>query len=128
MYKLAAFALFLTTMLLAACTSSSNNGAAQAVEAYYQAIVNQDADQAMALSCAEWEPNARMDVDSFLSVKAQLKDFSCKQVGTDGKYTLVACTGEIAMSYNGEAQTLDLSTQTYQVVNQDGSWLFCGYH
>jgi len=128
MRKPVIFVLLLAAILLSACTSSASNGAAQAVEAYYQAIVNQNTDQAIALSCAAWEPNARMDADSFLSVKAELKDFACKQIGTDGDYTLVTCTGEIAMSYNGEAQTLDLSTQTYQVINQGGNWLFCGYH
>ncbi len=120
--------LLLAALLLSACGASSNEGAAKAVEAYYQAVVSKNAEKAVSLACSDWETNAQMDVDSFQAVDAQLKDFSCKVSGTDGDYTLVSCEGEIAMSYNGEAQSLDLSAQTYQVVQQGGDWLFCGYH
>ena len=122
------FPILLIALLLSACGASSNDAAAKTVEAYYQAVVVKDVDKAMSLSCADWESNAQMDVDSFQSVDAELKDFSCTVSGEDGDYTLVSCTGEISMSYNGEAQSLDLSTQTYQVVQEGGDWLFCGFH
>ena len=120
-------AALLAAFLLSAC-GASNEGAAKAVEAYYQAVVAKNADKAASLACADWEMNAQMDVDSFQAVDAELKNFSCKVSGTDGDYTLVTCEGEISMSYNGEAQSLDLSAQTYQVIRQGGDWLFCGYH
>ncbi len=118
----------LAALILSACGASSNDAAAKAVENYYQAVVAKDADKAAAFSCADWETNAKMEVDSLQSVEAELTDFSCSVTGKDGNYTLVTCEGEISMSYNGEAQSLDLSRSTYQVIRQNGDWLFCGYH
>ena len=110
---------------LSAC--ASGDLAAQTVENYYQALVVGDTDRVTSLACADWEALAQMEVDSFQAVEASLDNFSCEEIGKDGDTALVSCTGQILMSYNGEAQSLDLSVQTYQVVEQGGDWLFCGY-
>ena len=112
-------------LVLSACASSDL--AAQTVQDYYQAIVDGDADRALALSCADWELSAQMEVDSFQAVDASLDGFTCEQVGTDGDMVVVTCQGQIVMSYDGEDQYLDLSGQTFQVQSAGGDWLFCGY-
>ncbi len=112
-------------LVLSACASADL--AAQSVQDYYQALVNGDMDRAVALSCADWEFDAQMEVDSFQAVDASLDGFTCEQTGTEGDMALVTCTGQIVMSYDGEDQYLDLSGQTYQVLDQGGDWLFCGY-
>ena len=38
--------------------------------------------------------------------------------------SVVSCTGEIEMDYNGEKRNFPL--QTYRVVEEDGAWRFCG--
>lgn len=110
---------------LSACASGDLS--AQSVEDYYQALVDNDVDRAVALSCADWELNAQMEVDSLMGVDASLDGFTCEQTGTDGDMAIVACQGQIVMSYDGEDQYLDLSGQTFQVLEQGGDWLFCGY-
>jgi len=120
------FLILLLSLALTACASTDLP--AQTVENYYQAILDGDAGRASALSCAEQEANVQMEIDSFLAVDAVLDNFSCEQIGTDGDMALVSCSGRIAMTYDGEDQYLDLSAQTYQVLNQGGDWLFCGYH
>lgn len=114
------------TLALGACSPSSNL-AVQSVENYYQALVKGDVEGATSLVCAEWEPIAQMEVDSFNAVEASLDNFSCEETGEDGETTLVSCMGKILMSYDGEEQSIDLSARTYQVIEQGGDWLFCGY-
>lgn len=117
--------LILAAILLAACASNSD-GAVQAVENYLNALVNKEADKLPTLVCGEWETDAMIELDSFQAVTATLEDVSCSQTGTDGDTALVLCTGNIVASYNDEDQKLDLSTRTYQVVEQSGDWLVCG--
>ena len=120
--------LFLSILLLTVLSAcASGDLAAQAVQNYYQALVNGDADRAIALSCANWEFDAQMEVDSFQAVDASLDGFTCKEVGTDGDMVIVSCEGQIVMSYDGEDQYLDLSAPNFQVQNAGGDWLFCGY-
>ena len=124
--------LFLLSVLglgifLTACNSATaSSGAVDAVEAYVHAVVENDPSKLSALSCADWETDALTELDSFQAVKTSLEGFSCEESGTDGANTLVVCQGKIIASYNGEKQKLDLSTRTYQVVEQGGSWLVCG--
>jgi hypothetical protein len=112
--------------LLAGC-GSQKNPAASAVETYIQAMVAQNADKVTAASCADWEANAQMELDSFASVTVTLKDLSCQAAGTEGTYTLVKCTGKITANYNGEDQELNLADRTYQAINESGEWRMCGY-
>jgi len=96
------------------------------VEAYLATLVAKDSDRLPTLVCGDWEEDALMELDSFQAVDARLEDMSCSQSGIDGDTTLVSCTGNIVMTYNSEDQNLDLSTRTYQVVQQGGDWLVCG--
>jgi len=124
MKKLLIVCMFGLGTLLSACAAS--DPAVGAVEGYVNAIVANDADKLSALSCADWEPDALIELDSLQAVTATLEGFSCQQAGTDGEFTLVNCAGRMILSYNGENQELDLSTRTYQVVEQGGDWLVCG--
>jgi hypothetical protein len=113
--------------LLVGC-SSGKSGAVQAIEAYIQALSAKDATQISNLSCADWETNALLEVDSLTAVGAKVENLQCAESGKDGNDTLVSCTGALALDYNGEAQQIDLSTRTYIARQEDGEWRMCGYH
>jgi hypothetical protein len=112
-------------IILAACASKTD-APAKAVENYLNALVNKDSDKLSTLVCGDWEQDAMIELDSFQAVTATLENVSCSQTGSDGDTSLVLCKGDIVASYNGEDQKLDLSTRTYQVVQQSGDWLVCG--
>jgi len=114
------------SIFLSACGAASSNGAVDAVEGYVNALANKDEAALVSLSCADWESDATIELDSFQLVTITLDSFACQQTGTDGEFSLVDCKGKMLLSYNEEAQELDLSTRTYQVVEQDGDWLVCG--
>ena len=120
------FMLGLATLLSACGSSAASSPAVGAVEGYVNAIVSNDADKLSALSCADWESDALIELDSLQAVTSTLDGFACQETGTDGDMTLVHCDGKMILSYNGENQELDLSTRTYQVVEQGGDWLVCG--
>jgi len=111
-------------ILLTACASS--DAPVQAVQNYLNALVDKEANKLPTLVCGEWEEDALIELDSFQAVTASLENVSCSQTGTDGDTALVLCTGNIVATYNNEDQKLDLSTRTYQVVQQGGDWLVCG--
>ena len=118
-------ALTLTAILLAACASNTDVPA-QAVQNYLNALVDKEADKLPTLVCGDWEEDALIELDSFQAVTARLENVACSQTGTDGDTTLVLCTGDIVLSYDNENQNIDLSTRTYQVIEQGGDWLVCG--
>jgi hypothetical protein len=127
MKKILLVCIFGLGILLSACGSNSaSSPAVGAVESYVNAIVANDASKLSALSCANWEPQALIELDSLQAVTSTLEGFSCKETGKDGETTLVHCDGKMILSYNGENQELDLSTRTYQVAQQGGNWLVCG--
>ncbi len=127
MKKILLVCIFGLGILLSACGSkAASSPAADAVESYVNAIVANDASKLSALSCADWESQALIELDSLQAVTSTLDGFSCQQSGTDGETALVSCAGKMILSYNGENQELDLSTRTYQVVQQGGDWLVCG--
>ncbi|MBK8421099.1 hypothetical protein [Candidatus Villigracilis saccharophilus] len=127
MKKVLLICIFGLGILLSACGSSAaSSPAVGAVEGYVNAIVANDADKLSALSCADWESDALIELDSLQAVTSTLDGFACQETGTDGEATLVHCDGKMILSYNGENQELDLSTRTYQVVEQSGDWLICG--
>jgi len=119
------FIFILTIIILAACASNTD-APVKAVENYLNALVNKEADKLPTLVCGDWETDAMIELDSFQAVTARLENLSCSQTGTDGDTSLVLCTGDIVATYNNEDQKLDLSTRTYQVVEQGGDWLVCG--
>lgn len=117
--------LFTVALIISACGQASDP-AARAVESYFNALVNKDASALSAISCAEWEPDALMELDSLQAVKTQLDNLSCSTSSSDGSTSEVNCQGKILVTYNDENQELDLSVRTYLVVQQGSEYLFCG--
>ena len=118
------------SLTLAACGNTGAGGtdpAATAVESYLKAVVAKESAKVSTLSCKAWEQQALLEMDGFQAVKAELDKVSCKNSGTDGAATLVACTGNINLTYNTEKQSLDVSRQTYKVIQEGGDWRVCGY-
>ena len=113
-------------MILTACAAKSAPPE-QAVEAYLNAIVEADLDKITTLSCADWEQQAMLELDSFQGVEVSLVDMQCTQSGSDGDTALVSCSGHFLTSYDGEAMQIDLDTREYELVKQGGDWLVCGY-
>jgi hypothetical protein len=114
--------------LLSACgPATSSDPAARAVEGYLTALVDKDSNHLAALSCATWETNALMELDSFQAVQTRLDGLVCQTNGTDTGTTLVTCQGKIIATYNNEDQELNLSVRTYHVVQEGGEYLVCGY-
>ncbi len=119
--------LLVVIAVLALPGCSKKSGAATAVETYIKALVARDANALKNASCAQWEGDAQVELDSFTAVSITLDSLSCQESGKDGTATLVSCTGKIKASYNGENQELDLSSRTYRAVQEGGDWLMCGY-
>jgi|GEM_PF-341042 hypothetical protein len=113
-------------LLISACGTSPSVGPEKTVEAYLNALNAKDATRLSTLSCADWEPTALMELDSFQAVSTTLEGLSCAQTGTDGDKALVVCQGKIVASYNGELQSFDLSARAYTVEKSTGEWLVCG--
>jgi hypothetical protein len=113
-------------ILLAACGGTSDP-AAWAVEEYFQALVDKEASALSSLSCAGWEEAALMELDSLQAVETRLDGLACTATAVDGEFTLVNCDGRILATYNDEDQELDLSVRTYQVIEEGGEYLVCGY-
>lgn len=118
--------LFIIPILLAACTANAD-GAANAVQNYLQALIDQDRERLSNLSCAAWEADALTELESFTAVSVSLQDMSCQEEGADGEATLVACSGKIVANYGNEVLEIDLSERTYQTVYEGGEWRMCGY-
>ena len=116
----------LLLLILSACAGSGSSPE-QAVEAYLTAIVDADLDRITTLSCAEWEESAWLELDSFQGVDVSLQDMQCMQSGTDGDLALVTCSGQFLTSYDSEEMEIDLGTREFELVQQSGEWLVCGY-
>ena len=116
-------------LLLAGCGGSGGDpaGAANVVEAYLEARVQQNVEQMTLLSCPEWEAQARLEAVSFQSMDATLDGVTCEAGGSQGASTLVDCEGKIVTTYQGEVREWSVSDHPYVVVEQDGEWRMCGY-
>jgi hypothetical protein len=117
-------------MLLMATLSScggDSDGAARAVEAYLQALVNKDPERIATLACADWEADARTELESFTAVTVTLQDAACQETGADGDITLVSCTGKITANYGNEVLEINLADRTFQAAYEGGEWRMCGY-
>ncbi len=125
-FALLVFMMCATPLLFSACGKASDP-AAKAVEGYFTALVNKDANALSALSCADWEPNALLELDSLQAVTTRLENLACTAAASDGTTTQVNCQGKILATYNNEDQELDLSVRTYNVIQQGGEFLVCGY-
>jgi hypothetical protein len=118
---------FVFALLLTSCGGKTADPAAKAVEGYLTALVNKDSTGLSALSCADWESSAMLELDSLQAVKTRLEGLSCSTSSADGSTSRVDCQGKILATYNGEDQALDLSARSYKVIQQGGDYLVCGY-
>ncbi len=125
MRRILFFALLTAALLLAACADKGSP--TQAVEAYLQAQVAGDEDKLVSLSCAAWEEQAIAAAASFRSVDARLDNLACQEVGAEGDFTLVTCSGTIVIQYRGEdPREQSLPDLTYRALQEDGTWKMCG--
>jgi hypothetical protein len=116
----------LLLVILAGCAAQAD--APNAVKNYLNALVAKDREQFVKLFCADYEAAALIEFDSFGAVDAKLDGVACEPAGTDGDATLVACQGQITVTYQGENnQILSLADNVYRVVQEGGEWKLCGY-
>jgi hypothetical protein len=114
------------SILLSSC-SNLDDSASQAIEAYIQALVDQDRQRISTISCAAWEANALTELDSFTAITVALQDLACENTGIDGETSLIECSGKIVANYGNEVLEIDLSERIYQAVKEAGEWRMCGY-
>jgi hypothetical protein len=126
-FALAIILLTVSAILLSACGGKPADPAAKAVEDFLNALVAKDATKLSALTCKDWTADAQMELDSLQAVKVRLEGVSCQSGSASGTTTPVNCQGKMIATYNGEDQTLDIAARTYQVVQQGGDYLVCGY-
>ena len=119
------FTVLTINILLSACASNTD-APAKAVEDYWNTIVAKDAERLPTLVCGDYEEDALTVLDSLQAVTARLEGMACTQSGTDDETALVNCTGKMVLTYDTEDQEIDLSTFTYEVVEEGGDWLVCG--
>ncbi|HNT24273.1 MAG TPA: hypothetical protein PKM21_07905 [Anaerolineales bacterium] len=119
--------IFIVMLLMLAGCGGSSGSPADAIEAYLQALVAKDQDQLVNYSCVDWEEQAIIELDSLVTVTAELQDLQCKEASQVNTDALVDCSGKIVFNYNGELQELDLSTRQYVAREEDGQWRMCGY-
>lgn len=114
------------TLLLTAC-GGGEHPAVVAVETFVQALVDKDEAQYVSLTCVDYELDALLEYDAFSLVKTHVEGLECQTVNLDGDKAEITCQGEIVATYGDEERTFGLSERRYQVVNQEGQWLICGY-
>lgn len=114
------------SLALSACASSADLPA-RVMEEYYQALNKKDLNSMIALTCAEWEEQARNEFNSFGAVTTELQALKCETVSRDQSKAIVSCRGKIIANYGNEVLEIDLSKLTFQLVQQGGNWRFCGY-
>lgn len=116
--------ILLFSLLLSACAKT--DAPAKSVEAFWQAMAASDGATLSSLSCANYEAEALITMESFQSVELELKDLSCVTAATSGDSAEVTCQGTLNASYGAENFSFDLSEATFAAVKQGGDWLMCG--
>ena len=120
--------IFFCIILLSACSNKTDSSeAAKPVEAFYNAIVTQNRDRVSSITCADWEKDALREVDAFMGVKSELKDFSCSVSSEEKDEAVVTCKGSIAASYGTEVTNFPLENRSHKVIKEQGEWHICGY-
>ena len=120
--------ILLCIILMSSCSKKSESTeAAKPVEAFYNAIVTQNRDRVSSITCADWEKDALREVDAFMGVKSELKDFSCSVSSEAIDEAVVSCKGSIAASYGTEVTNFPLENRSHKVIKEQGEWHLCGY-
>ena len=115
----------LLTLLLAGCAKEGKS--TDVIGNYIKAKAAADQDKLVDLACNAWQQNALLDAAPFASTENKVENMKCSETGTDGDYTLVACTGTLIVGYGGEApREQDLGAVTYRAIKEDGEWKMCG--
>jgi hypothetical protein len=122
--------LLVASVIFAACGGDSaptdspttqDDPAARAVEAYLNAKVAADRDAMIRLICSAREGEIDVTEMSFMGTQAVTEGMACS---SNEDRTVVTCEGNIVASYGGESRTMPLTS--YQVVEEDGQWRWCG--
>lgn len=115
------------SIALVACSNPPANDPAQRIEAYLQARVKGEVERMIALSCAAWEPNARLEATSIQGRNPSLDALACRTDATEGNTAFVSCSGRIVTNYDGERREFDLAERQFLAVQEGGEWRMCGY-
>jgi hypothetical protein len=116
----------LLALILTAC-GGTQSPAAASVENYLQALVEKDEAVMLSNTCIQNELNALLEYDSFALVQTSLDGVVCEEIGQTDSAAEVSCAGSIQATYSEEQRIFDLSERTYQVIEDGGVWLVCGY-
>jgi len=120
-------AVFLIGCTAAGAQPTGHSAAAQAVETYLQALAAKNEDAYSQWICPDWEMDAFLEFDAYAGMETQLDHVACSQTGAQEGAGLVACQGQILLSYGAEREQVDLSQRTYRVISQGGNWQVCGF-
>jgi hypothetical protein len=113
-------------LLLAACGNATAQTPQAAIENYLRTRMAGDEATLLPLVCNAREAAARTEALSFKAMQASIETLSCSAGATEGEFTLVACTGVMITSYQGETRSRDLSARQYKALLEDGRWKACG--
>lgn len=121
--------ILLACLMIAGCAKQETKSTEEAkvVESFYQAIVGQERDKIGSIACSDWEKDAVREVDAFMGVKSELKDFTCSVQKSEGDAADVVCDGSIAASYGNEVTEFPLKDRVHKVIKQNGEWRLCGF-
>ena len=109
-------------VIVAGCASEDNT--ASIVEAYLQAIVNDDVERLAELTCAEAEADAITAATSFRGTDAEIQGMQCRISEANEGYNIIDCQGKIAVSYQAELREFPLGR--YRVIQTGDVWRVCG--
>lgn len=118
---------YLLILTLTACAGDESAGSAAAIEAYHQALVAKDSAQLAAHSCAEWEAQSQVELESMGAFSASLQDMECDTTKVVEDIASVTCTGLLVANYGDEVLEIDLSQRHYRATFEGGEWRMCGY-
>lgn len=117
-------ALILLVLALSGCAGEGDP--ASAIEEYLKAKVASDTVKLSKIMCNDLENQVEAEAASFASVKAELKDMSCKEGDRSGSFAHVTCAGEIVVDYGGEQRSFPLNDTVYLALKEGGEWKMCG--
>ena len=119
--------IYLVWLLFFTACQSGISPAERTMQDYLQDLAEKNQASLISRTCPDFEMEALLELDALALVQTTLEDVACRQINADEQTAQVVCTGSIVTSYNGESQTIDLSSRTYTVINDNESWLVCGY-
>jgi hypothetical protein len=114
-------------VIVVACNSAPSETPVSGVENYLKAMTAADEAALLTRTCKAQEGDVSGVADSMRSMNATIEGLSCRDAGTDGDYTIVACTGNLITNYAGETTRRDLGARWFRMIQEDGAWKMCGY-